>query len=455
MQSITGGAQQDAVQPWRDNPRFWQYKGEPVLLLGGTVKDNLFQIPDLEQHLDLLLANGGNYIRNTMSDRPDQGFEVKAFGRTEDGLYDLERWNPEYWSRFEHMLQATSDRGIVVQIEMWDRFDHSQGNWDLDPYNPKNNVNYSHETSGLAADYPDHPGQNKQPLFYTVPKLQNNKVVLPYQRAFVDQVLARTLRYSNVLYCIDNETSGDPAWSTYWLQHIRAAAASAGVEVFVTEMWDHWDVRHETHRPTFDHLERYDFVDISQNSHNPGQLNWQRAQWVRTYLAPQPRPMNSTKIYGADTSKWTQRGVTSEHAEQTFWRNMIGGFASSRFHRPPSGLGLGELAQAHLRSARMLQQVFDPLRAEPDAEHTALQDRAENEAYAARTAAGHWAVYFPDGGQVGLMLTATEPAVGGPQVRVLDIRASRWLEIDKVSVSTDGSVPLACPPGPHVFVVTP
>jgi len=28
---------------YKENPRYWQYKGKPVLLLGGTDDDNLFQ----------------------------------------------------------------------------------------------------------------------------------------------------------------------------------------------------------------------------------------------------------------------------------------------------------------------------------------------------------------------------------------------------------------------------
>ncbi len=42
----------DRIQPYPQNPFYWQYKGKPVLLLGGSVEDNLFQIPDLEAHLD-------------------------------------------------------------------------------------------------------------------------------------------------------------------------------------------------------------------------------------------------------------------------------------------------------------------------------------------------------------------------------------------------------------------
>lgn len=442
----------DRIQPWTRNPWFWQYRGEPVWLLGGSVKDNLFQIPDLEAHLDLLVSAGGNYIRNTMSDRPASGFEIKAFAMGEDGRYDLTRWNEEYWDRFEKMLQLTSARDIIVQIEMWDRFDHSRAEWQLDPFNPKNNINFSHGESGLASAYPDHPYNSKQPFFYTVPELENNQVVLTFQQAFVDKVMSLSLRYDHVLYCMDNETSGDPAWGRYWAQYIDEGAARAGVSVELTEMWDDWDVRKERHRATFDHSELYGFVDIAQNSHNPGQTNWERAQWVRAYLAAQPRPMNSTKIYGADTSKWTDRGVDSEHGMQTFWRNLIGGFASSRFHRPPSGLGLSKAARSNLRSARMLQQHFDVFHAEPDSDFRLLGERDENEAYATRVP-GQYAVYFPNGGDVTLDVSGVAAGVQ-LTVAVLDIAASRWLDDVSGSVEVGDVITLTAPPGPHVTLVT-
>ena len=107
----------DRIQIYKDNPYYWQYKGKPVLLLGGTQDDNLFQIPGLEEHLDLLQSVGGNYIRNTMSSR-DTG-NIWPFYLQADGYYDLDRWNEEYWKRFEKFLILTSERQIIVQIEIW------------------------------------------------------------------------------------------------------------------------------------------------------------------------------------------------------------------------------------------------------------------------------------------------------------------------------------------------
>ena len=33
------------IRPWQANPFYWEYKGQPVLLLGGSDDDNLFQWP--------------------------------------------------------------------------------------------------------------------------------------------------------------------------------------------------------------------------------------------------------------------------------------------------------------------------------------------------------------------------------------------------------------------------
>jgi hypothetical protein len=148
-----------------------------------------------------------------MSDRRDFGHEVHAFKQLPNGKYDLNQWNEEYWTRFANLLKWTAERDIIVQIEVWDRFDYSDvrksGNWDRNPYNPKNNINYTEKETGLAAAYPDHPGQDKQPIFHTVPGLKNNPTLLAVQKRFVDRMLSHSLPYGNVLYCMNNET-GSP-----------------------------------------------------------------------------------------------------------------------------------------------------------------------------------------------------------------------------------------------------
>ena len=412
------------IRPYRGNPYYWQYKGDPVLLLGGSKDDNLFQIPDLEAHLDAIQAAGGNYIRNTMSDRRDdtdrdfKSSEVYPFKQLPDGKYDLDQWSEEYWKRFENLLKWTAERGIIVQIEVWDRFDYSRSNWPPHPYNPKNNVNYTKKESRLAARYPDHPGSNRQPFFFTTPRQQNNAVVLQYQRRFVDKLLSYSLEQGHVLYCIDNETSGEEAWATYWSEYIRQRAKAAGKTVSITEMWDDWNLRGKQHRRTLDHPERYDFVDVSQNNHKKAQTHWDNFQWVRSRLSERPRPINTVKTYGADGNKF---GHTNRDGVERFWRHVIGGAASARFHRPDSGLGLSDTAVASLRAARKLQTMLRLWEMHPANE--LLTDREANEAYLAASPDKAYALYFTNGGSVRLDL---QEAPGKFKMRWINIATGQW-----------------------------
>ena len=200
----------------------------------------------------------------------------------------------------------------------------------------------------LPKHYPDHPGQNKQPFFFATPKQRNNAVVYRYQERFVDKMLSHALRHSHVLYCMDNETSGEEAWGEYWADHVRRRAAEAGKEVCVTEMWDAWDLKGVEHLRTLDHPERYQFADVSQNNQKKGQQHWDNFQWARARVAKQAPPLNTVKTYGADGGRY---GNNRDGLER-FWRHVIGGAASARFHRPDSGLGLSEPAVAALGAAQ-------------------------------------------------------------------------------------------------------
>ena len=118
-----GSKEEQWIKPWKDNPHYWEYKGKPVLLLGATDNVNLFQISHLESHLDSLKACGGNYIRNGMNDGGPGN--VRKYARTADEKYDLNQWNDEYWRRFENTLKLAGERDIIVQVEVWDRFNHT------------------------------------------------------------------------------------------------------------------------------------------------------------------------------------------------------------------------------------------------------------------------------------------------------------------------------------------
>jgi hypothetical protein len=421
--SSTAGAQ---LQPSAKFPWYWESNGKPVLLLGGSDDDNLFQWPadKLIAQLDRLQTAGGNVIRNTMSDRKDAGFEVYPFLKLENDKYDLSKWNPGYWTRFQRLLKETEKRGIVIQIEIWDRFDytdnrsHDNKRWQNHPYSPANNINYTFAESGFAKRYPEHPGANKQPFFFTTPKQRDITIVRQFQDAFVNKLLDHTLPFDHVLYCIDNETKAQPAWGEYWTKFVKARATKAGKQVMVTEMWDAWNLGADEHKHTFDHPELYDFVDVSQNNHNKGQKHWDNFLYVRKYLASKPRPMNTTKTYGADGNSF---GHSNQDAIERFWRHLLAGAASIRFHRPGSGLGLNDQAVACIKAARLLEDQIPLWHIE--AANDMLSKRSENEAYlAASKDRNSFALFFPAAkdSKVSLDLGATK---GGFTLH--------WIDIDK------------------------
>jgi hypothetical protein len=410
------------IQICPENPRYWQYKGKPVLMLGGTKDDNLFQLPDLKEHLDLLESVGGNYIRNTMSSRGDQGCEVQPYKKLANGKYDLDQWNDEYWNRFENMLRLTAERDIIVQIEVWAFHDFGYRFWSRHPLRPANNVNYSASNTSLKATY-SNLGKSKHDFFFTVPKLNNDAIVLKYQQKFVDKILSYTLGYNHVLYCMTNEIHPNYSseWGWYWSEYIKAKAVEAGVTAYTSEMYWQVDMKKPQQRDSLDRPEIFPYFEASQNSAILGQENWDNLQFAYNYLSKKPRPINHVKIYGADNSEW--KTCTTRHASECFWRNIIGGSASSRFHRPPYGMGLSKPSQAHIKSMRLLAAGFDIFNAVPDSKSRLLSNRGDNEAYLTYISGRQYAVYFTDGGAVDLDLSK---AKGSFIIRWLDIAKSRW-----------------------------
>jgi hypothetical protein len=359
----------------QENPRYWSFKGEKILLLGGSVEDNLFQIGNLDEHLQLLRSCGGNYVRNTMSSR-DSG-NVWPFHQNEQGLYDLDKWNEAYWQRFENFLQLTSGNDIIVQLEVWATFDFYRENWDINPYNPANNVNYTAERTKLPLKVSTHPIFAENNFFRSVPGQMSLLRLLEYQQKFVDRLLSHTMKYGHVLYCMDNETSVTSDWGKFWSEYIRKRGREAGLDLQTTEMWDPWDLDHIVHRETTDHPEIYTFVDISQNNHNEGEEHWLNGIRQLEHLATigAIRPCNNVKVYGNDGG----RHQTTQNGIECFIRNVMFGAAATRFHRPTSGQGLNETAQSVIRSLRQVTERMDFFNGKPVT--GVFLEKEENEAY--------------------------------------------------------------------------
>ena len=438
----------ERIQVFEENPRYWQYKGQPLLLLGGSKTDHIFLADDLQNHLDEIVGVGANYVRCTMSQRESP--DLKPHQRLPDGKFDLDRWNEDYWRRFADCLRWCHERDIIVQIEVWDRFDFSREHWESSPWRPQNNVNYSAAGTGLAAAYPVHAWRDQQPFFHTVPGMrmydgEKSDRIRKHQQHFVARILEASLEYPNVLYCMNNETSTAPRWGQYWMTFIRERAAEHNVDVLGTDMFDDvWKPQQSRKlRLALDQPGIYPFIDVSQvNSRSFNEDHWNSILWIAQQREAHPRPLNHTKIY-SDGQYNFGTGTPVDGVER-FWRNLIAGSASQRFHRPDAGIGLNDIAKACIRAARKAESRVPFWEVSPAME--LLSDRDTDEAYLAASPGEKYLLYFTDGGAVNLDLS------GHPHkfdLRWIDISIGDWG--DQTSLAGGGRVEITAP-GPAGWV---
>ena len=431
-----------SVQIWKGNPYYWEYKGKPVFLLGASDEDNLFNNPDLMmRNLETLQKCGGNYIRCTLSCR-DEG-NVWPYEKVGE-LYDLNRFNPEFWERLERCLKESQKRDIIVQIEFWATFDFYREYWLENPFNPALNSNYSTESTMLKTEWDHHPASKPQPFFHSPPQLNDDKVLRAFQEAFVRKVLDVSLDYPNVLYCLDNETSAPPEWPWYWAEFIRKEVEKRGASIELTEMWDDHDLRGQQHKATYEHPELFSFVDISQNNWQSEQTHYDRIMWMRGIL-PQNggiRPMNNVKVYARTGKPETDLEITKDR----WWQNIFAGCASTRFHRPAGGIGLSQDAQIRIKAAREFTSQFDIFRCEP--RNDLLSQRQENEAHCLADPGKVYAVYLPRGGDILLSIENPDRRL---KLSWFDPMTSTFHEA--VDVTDESSVRLKSPNTDHEWCV--
>jgi len=419
------------IKPYTQNQWYWQYHDEPIILVGGSDDDNLFQWTgkQLTDHLDLLQSVGGNYLRNTMSDR-DEG-NVYAFKMVDENKYDLNKWNKEYWRRLSYFLDETTKRGIIVQLTLWDKFDLSSSSWKVHPWNPDNNINME-------------PGSwnNMRDFYATVNK--NDQDELKYQQKLIDKLLSITLTFDNVIYNINNESSETGEWENYWALYIKDVAHKAGKKIYVTNMQlsPANAVRH-----VMTNSDIFDFVDISQNNQDSkggrGKAHWDNLMYFRKKIASfGPMPMNNVKVYGALDGRNYSAGSESE-AMDRFWRNIFAGCASSRFHRPAMprawGSGLNERAQTNLKAMNMLLEKLNIMSCSPhnDLLSPKVSVPSTMEAYATANIGHQYAIYFPQGRYT----INLDPWVYVKKLKLqwLDINNLEWSEPEIVEVKWEGN----------------
>lgn len=467
------------IRPYAKNPWYWQYENKPLLLIGGSDQDNIFQWAGdgtkLADHLDLLAASGGNYVRCTMSSRSYAkgghcwNVYPYPFANT-GGKYDLLRWNEAYWSKLRTFLEETKKRTIVVQLEFWDRWNESgdsrqPGNgWYDSPWNPNNNINYDWSDSSLLL-------RGKTPFYnpFHMAAVVNDPVLLPLQQRFVRKLLDEVINggFHHVLFQVDNESGiGDASLEPdpYWAAFARRYARSRGRDIYVcTQRRFHSPTPYKT--PSFQDWKNpeirvpitnraFNYCDISQNNGTVGQRQYDNIFWFRERVSAfGARPINNVKAYlfdwpiGAEFSERTPGG--EREATTRLWRAVLAGAASFRFHRRTEfarrgiypGLGLNDTVQTHLKSMSLLVHATDLFSMTP--RPVLLAEREDDEAYCLAEPGKQYAVFFTGNGDrsVRLDLSAANREL---ELQWLDIANRRWHKTTRIPAT--GSQ-LLRPPG--------
>ena len=214
----TGTQSTSKQQPIRlhpANPHYFLFRGKAIALITsgehyGAVINADF---DYHRYLAALQADGLNYTRlftgsyvevpaksfgilhNDLA--PEPGRFVAPWARGDASGYagggnkfDLDQWNPEFFSRFRDFLAEASRRGIVVEITLFSSH-YGQAQWDLSPFNPGNNVN---ATSAID--------------WRQLHTLENGNI-LAFQEKYARKIVHEANSFDNVVFEIQNEPWSD------------------------------------------------------------------------------------------------------------------------------------------------------------------------------------------------------------------------------------------------------
>lgn len=125
-----------------------------------------------------------NIRNNTLA--PPAGAYVSPWGRGPGGKYDLNTWNPAYFTRLRDFTKAAGERGVAVEFVLFCTF-YEDVLWDICPLNAKNNVN--------------NVGRVKRTEAHTL----KEKALVDVQLAFVRKVVDELRDVGHVYYEICNE----------------------------------------------------------------------------------------------------------------------------------------------------------------------------------------------------------------------------------------------------------
>lgn len=197
------------------NPHYFLFRGKAVALITSGEHYGSVLNPDFDYHryLAALEADGLNYtrlfggsyvevpaksfgiLRNDLAPAP--GRYLAPWTRSDTRGYagggnkfDLERWDPAFFTRYRDFLGEAAKRGIVVEVTLFSsHYDENQ--WRLSALNPVNNINGTNSID-----------------WKKLHTLENGNI-LAYQERYARQLVREANGFDNVIFEIENEPWSD------------------------------------------------------------------------------------------------------------------------------------------------------------------------------------------------------------------------------------------------------
>lgn len=201
----TSFAQTKPISLHPENPHYFSYRGKATILITSGEHYGAVMNPDFDYktYLKTLQKDGLNLTR-TMTGayfEPAGAFNISnntlgpakekylcAWKRATDPTkFDLGQWNEAYFVRLKDFMTEANKRGVIVELSLFCPF-YEEMQWDLSPFNSKNNIN------GL--------GDIARTDVYTLDK---NKGLLAIQEKMVRKLVGELKGFPNLIYEICNE----------------------------------------------------------------------------------------------------------------------------------------------------------------------------------------------------------------------------------------------------------
>jgi len=201
----TNFAQTKPISLHPENPHYFSYQGKPILLITSGEHYGAVMNPDFDYKIYLkTLQKDGLNLTRTMTGayfEPAGAFNISnntmgpakekflcAWKRSNDQTkFDLNQWNDAYFVRLKDFMTEANKHGVIVELSLFCPF-YEEMQWELSPFNIKNNVN------GL--------GDIPRTDVYTLDK---NKGLLAIQKKMVRKLVDELKDFPNLIYEICNE----------------------------------------------------------------------------------------------------------------------------------------------------------------------------------------------------------------------------------------------------------